>query len=503
MSYEHLKIGKLVQTVLKPLIISKATKQEISKMQELEYSKDTFGIQYPLLLKTTSSVAEKHYYSDLFTINGETYRLCCEWYEKEKNNDRPYVEKWIKEHETKVATFADVVMEEPEYTALSSKDINVSSNKSKKRSALSDILKTLDPVAFHSEYHSSRGVKERATVANGKWIFRWEKWNNKSYIMDENGRNKEYLELNKKNVYREDFTFLCGMNNKGIWFVTVLDMNGKKAINDCEYEPEFDALICFNPETENEKIIPFNASKYEVMDVYIYEDTIYYIGWSEIAGKKLVKIDSCGKETVLYANSEARLEKLCADANRVVFRISGDDWCFMDTNSYKKTFFKKEDISSYLDDFFDIKVVDLKNNTIWTTMTKEEQIKYNVCSKDLIARNLEKIIFDEDYRTESSYPIIFKNGLREYYRGWYFDGKNYYTPKHYTQLNRYDRDGREYSVGWAHGSADIFLVSESYVFTNYDTFAISRLPRNFSTTSEISKNNPEASFIFDDDERSL
>ncbi len=100
MSYENLKIGKLAQTVLKPLIISKATKQEISKMQELEYSKATFGIQYPLLLKTTSSVVEKHYYSDLFTIYGETYRLCCEWYETEKNNDRPYVEKWIKEHET-------------------------------------------------------------------------------------------------------------------------------------------------------------------------------------------------------------------------------------------------------------------------------------------------------------------------------------------------------------------------------------------------------------------
>ena len=99
MSYENLKIGKLVQTVLKPLIIEKATAQEIQKMQEMEYSKKTFGIQYPLLLKTTSSVAEKHYYSDLFTINGETYRLCCEWYETGANNDRPFVEQWIKEHE--------------------------------------------------------------------------------------------------------------------------------------------------------------------------------------------------------------------------------------------------------------------------------------------------------------------------------------------------------------------------------------------------------------------
>lgn len=97
--YDELKIGKLVQLVLKPLIIEKATDLEIEWMQEFEYSKNNFGIQYPLLLKTNSSSAERHYYKDLITINGDTYRLCCEWYETEANNDRPYVEKWIREHE--------------------------------------------------------------------------------------------------------------------------------------------------------------------------------------------------------------------------------------------------------------------------------------------------------------------------------------------------------------------------------------------------------------------
>lgn len=99
MDYAELKIGKLVQTVLRPLIISKATVFEVSQMQGLEYSKETFGIQYPLLLKTSSPVAEKHYYSELLTIYGENYRLCCEWFETATNNDRPYVEKWIREHE--------------------------------------------------------------------------------------------------------------------------------------------------------------------------------------------------------------------------------------------------------------------------------------------------------------------------------------------------------------------------------------------------------------------
>jgi len=97
--YDELKIGKLVQLVLKPLIVNKASKLEIKWMQEAEYSKNTFGIQYPLLLKTQALEAERHYYKDLFKINGESFRLCCEWYETAANNDRPYVEKWIKEHE--------------------------------------------------------------------------------------------------------------------------------------------------------------------------------------------------------------------------------------------------------------------------------------------------------------------------------------------------------------------------------------------------------------------
>lgn len=97
--YGELKIGKLVQMVLKPLIISKATKQELSLMQDAEYSKKTFGIQYPLLLKTSEPIAERHYYKDIISIYGENYRLCCEWFETTANNDRPLVEKWIREHE--------------------------------------------------------------------------------------------------------------------------------------------------------------------------------------------------------------------------------------------------------------------------------------------------------------------------------------------------------------------------------------------------------------------
>ncbi len=521
MSYEHLKIGKLVQTVLKPLIISKATKQEISKMQELEYSKATFGIQYPLLLKTTSAVAEKHYYSDLFTINGETYRLCCEWYETEKNNDRPYVEKWIKEHETKVATFADVVMEEPEYIASSSKEIK--SNKLNQKSTLSGILKTLDPVAFHSEYykHTVYGNNGLKTAINGKWIFRLGNTiHDDDYIMDENGQNKVYLGLKKRyyDTWNKEIT-LYGMNNKGIWFGIAEDIN----------ESVYSAFICFNPETGNEKIILCNAFKYKIRQVYIYENTIYYIGYKEGVGENLVKIDSCGIETVLYkiyefgtkevlvevgsgsfgtdkildstTSKTLHFDSLCADANRVAFSVlndSGDYWYIMDGT--KTVFLSKNKKECYSSDFIEIIVVDLKNNIVWTTISDSECWKYHACKNDLVARNLEKLIIG-DYSLQKPLSTFGNASSFCYYSLSYFDGKNLYYSDDYTHLFRYDKFAEKYFLGGCgHGMCGSFLVSEKFLFINYDSFAISRLPRNFSNNhSLMSYENPEVSFLFGKD----
>jgi hypothetical protein len=96
----ELKIGKLVQLVLRPLLQSdKVSKEEIVLLQEKEYSKKHFDIQYPLLIKTTAEDKELHYYKERFYINGESYRLCREWFETEANNDRPYLERWIIKHD--------------------------------------------------------------------------------------------------------------------------------------------------------------------------------------------------------------------------------------------------------------------------------------------------------------------------------------------------------------------------------------------------------------------
>ncbi|MFI3168933.1 MAG: hypothetical protein R3Y06_03195 [Faecalibacterium sp.] len=98
-AYAELKIGKLANVILRRLLEDgAATKEEIEFLQTPIYSKQFFDLQFPVLLKTTASRKEERYYKDLLTIDGETYRLCSEWYEVPANNDRPYLLKWIEKH---------------------------------------------------------------------------------------------------------------------------------------------------------------------------------------------------------------------------------------------------------------------------------------------------------------------------------------------------------------------------------------------------------------------
>ena len=98
---EEMKIGVIVRTVLRKMLENgEVTKQEIEQMQTKDYSKETFDIQYPLLLKV-NEINDKRpvrYYSSPLKIHGEDYFLCSEWFEVPSNNDRPYLMKWLALH---------------------------------------------------------------------------------------------------------------------------------------------------------------------------------------------------------------------------------------------------------------------------------------------------------------------------------------------------------------------------------------------------------------------
>ncbi|MDR1630719.1 MAG: hypothetical protein LBS36_10995 [Oscillospiraceae bacterium] len=98
---DEMKIGAIVRnTFSRMLEDGKASEHEISLMQTKEYSKETFDIQYPLLVKAekTDGSSPPRYYSSSIKINNENYFLCSEWFEVPANNDRPYLMKWIALH---------------------------------------------------------------------------------------------------------------------------------------------------------------------------------------------------------------------------------------------------------------------------------------------------------------------------------------------------------------------------------------------------------------------
>lgn len=100
-SLSEMKIGVIVRTILKSLLEQgSVSEEEVKRMQTKEYSKETFDIQYPLLLPVQDSKVGRpaRYYSAPITIRGNKYFLCSEWFEVPANNDRPYLLKWLTLH---------------------------------------------------------------------------------------------------------------------------------------------------------------------------------------------------------------------------------------------------------------------------------------------------------------------------------------------------------------------------------------------------------------------
>ncbi len=96
-----MKIGALVRSTLTKMLQNKEiSREEIELMQTEEYSKKTFDIQFPLLVKASLSNGKKpfRYWAGTVEAYGEKYFFCSEWYETEANNDRPYFMKWLGLH---------------------------------------------------------------------------------------------------------------------------------------------------------------------------------------------------------------------------------------------------------------------------------------------------------------------------------------------------------------------------------------------------------------------
>lgn len=98
-SLSELKIGKIAQTILKEALEGNVSdEEEIIQMQMKEYSKKTFGINYPLLTLASGEYEKARYYKKPLNIRGKKYLLCSQWFEVPENNDRPLLIAWLEKH---------------------------------------------------------------------------------------------------------------------------------------------------------------------------------------------------------------------------------------------------------------------------------------------------------------------------------------------------------------------------------------------------------------------
>ena len=97
--YKDIGIRDLAKGVLRDMLMAgKADEEEIEKMLTLDYSSETFDIKYPLLVTERNPSNVANYFKLKVPIRGKVYFLCSQWFEQPKNNDRPFLERWIKSH---------------------------------------------------------------------------------------------------------------------------------------------------------------------------------------------------------------------------------------------------------------------------------------------------------------------------------------------------------------------------------------------------------------------
>lgn len=98
-AFAEMKVGKIANTILRSRLEAEcATVEEVQYMQDKAYSRQIFGINFPLLVKAGNEYDRVRYYSTPINIRGEMYYMCSQWVESAVNNDRPYLIAWLEAH---------------------------------------------------------------------------------------------------------------------------------------------------------------------------------------------------------------------------------------------------------------------------------------------------------------------------------------------------------------------------------------------------------------------
>ena len=97
--FSNYKVGQIANIFLRQMLQNNAASgEEVKLLQNKDYSKTNFGIDFPLLARYGSNYDKVRYYKKPLYIYGEKYVLCSQWFETTANNDREPLLMWIEKH---------------------------------------------------------------------------------------------------------------------------------------------------------------------------------------------------------------------------------------------------------------------------------------------------------------------------------------------------------------------------------------------------------------------
>lgn len=97
--YANYKVGEIAKLFLRKMLENgAASAEEVELMQNKAYSKEAFGLDFPLLVRCDGDYDKVRYYRMPLLIYGIKYMMCSQWFETSSNNDRSKLLLWMETH---------------------------------------------------------------------------------------------------------------------------------------------------------------------------------------------------------------------------------------------------------------------------------------------------------------------------------------------------------------------------------------------------------------------
>lgn len=92
---ENVRVGRLANVVMRRILENLDSDEEVIDLLDADYSREAFGLNYPVLKIVDGQEHGQRYYANPVTICGVRYWLCNDWYDR----NRGRLEGWIAGHE--------------------------------------------------------------------------------------------------------------------------------------------------------------------------------------------------------------------------------------------------------------------------------------------------------------------------------------------------------------------------------------------------------------------